>query len=113
MQQSLGHRYEGPIYEVHLKGYERAWQLLSQWRSGPNKRYAHFLRGTERVPILGAVKLDLSPRENGRINGVLYLLTDEELLSIDERERGYQRVDVTDEIVSFKNIIWEKMLERH
>ncbi len=101
MEKALGHRYEGPIYEVHLKGYERVWKGGRPWRSGPNKFIAHFLRGTERVPILGQAKLDLSPQEKGRINGVLYLLNDEELLSIDEWERDYQRMDVTDEIEEF------------
>jgi hypothetical protein len=101
MEQSLRHKYEGPSHEVHVKGYERVWKCVRPWRSGPKKFYAHILRGTERVPILGAAELDLSPKKKGRINGVLYLLTDEELLRFDERERGYWRVDVTDEIEEF------------
>jgi hypothetical protein len=102
MEQSLGHKYEGPSHEVHVKGYERVWRCVRPWRSGPKKVFAHILRGTERVPILGAAELDLFPNKKSRINGVLYLLTDEELLRFDERERGYRRVDVTDEIEEFR-----------
>ena len=104
MEQSLGHKYEGPIHEVHVKGYERVWKCVRPWRSdsGPMKFFAYILRGTERVPILGAAELDLSPNNKSRINGILYLLTDEELHKFDERERGYQRMDVTDEIEEFR-----------
>jgi hypothetical protein len=28
MEQTLGHKYEGPIRQVHLKGYERVWICL-------------------------------------------------------------------------------------
>ena len=37
------------------------------------------------------------PRK-GRINGILYLITDEELVRLDKREQGYRRVDVTDRV---------------
>jgi hypothetical protein len=104
MEQSLEHKYEGPIHEVHVKGYERAWECVRLWRlgSGPKKFFAYVLHGTERVSILGAAELDLFPNKKSRINGVLYLLTDEELLRFDEREQGYRRVDVTDEIMEFR-----------
>jgi hypothetical protein len=42
------------------------------------------------------------PTKKGRINGILYLIADEELLSLDKREHGYQRVDVTDRIEGFR-----------
>jgi cation transport regulator ChaC len=102
MEQSLGHEYERPSYEVHLNGYEREWRCVRRWRSGPRRIDAHLVRGTDNVPILGAAELDLSPKDEGRINGILYLLTGEELESIDQREYGYQRVDVTDEIEEFR-----------
>jgi hypothetical protein len=108
MEQSLGHRYEGPLHEVHLTGYERVWTCVRPWNdplataAGAKKFDAYILRGTERVPILGAAELNLYPKKKGRINGVLYLITDEELLRFDEREWGYRRVDVTDKIEEFR-----------
>ena len=104
MEQTLGHKYEGPIHEVHLKGYERMWACVRPFNdpqaiaAGAEKVDVYFLRGAERVPIIGAAELNIYPKEKGLINGILYLITDEELRSLDKRERGYRRVDVTDRI---------------
>lgn len=102
LEGTLGHQYERSSYEVHLNGYEREWWCDPHWRSGPNPLYAHILRGTDSVPVLGQAKMDLSPKEEGRINGILYLVTGEELDSLDRWERDYQRVEVTEEIEEFR-----------
>ncbi len=99
MEQTLGHKYEGPIHQVHLTGYERAWTCVRPWAA--QKISAHFLRDTERVPIIGAAELSIYPKKMGRINGILYMITDEELARFDKREHGYRRVDVTDRIEEF------------
>jgi len=101
MEKTLGHKYEGPIHEVHLLGYERVWTCVRPWDSSTRKFSAYVLRGEERVPILGAAELNIYPKKTGKINGVLYLITDDELLSFDQRERGYQRVEVTEKIEEF------------
>jgi hypothetical protein len=67
LEGTLEHPYERSSYEVHLNGYEREWWCDRHWRSGPNPLYAHILRGTDSVPVLGQAKLDLSPKEEGRI----------------------------------------------
>ncbi|MBE3119906.1 MAG: gamma-glutamylcyclotransferase [Candidatus Atribacteria bacterium] len=108
MEQTLGRKYEGPIHEVHLAGYERVWTCVRPWNdpqaiaAGAKKIDAYFLRDTERVPIIGAAELNIYPKKKGWINGILYLITNDELLSLDKRERGYRRVDVTDKIEEFR-----------
>jgi len=108
MQQTLGHTYNGPNYEVHLRGYERVWTCVRPFNdpkaiaAGAKKIDVYFLRDTERVPVIGAAELNIYPKKEGWINGVLYLITNEELLSLDKRERGYRRVDVTDRIEEFR-----------
>lgn len=108
MEQTLGHKYEGPIHKVHLKGYERVWTCVRPFNdpqaiaAGREKINAYFLRDNERVPFLGAVELNIHPKKNGRVNGILYLITNEELISFDKRERGYRRVDVTERIEEFR-----------
>jgi hypothetical protein len=99
MEQTLGHKYEGPIHPVHLMGYERTWTCVRPWVA--NKIDAYILRDTERVPIIGAAELNIYPKKRGRINCILYRVTDEELAKFDTRERGYRRVDVTDRIEEF------------
>jgi len=108
MEQTLGHEYEGPVYEVHLTGYERVWTCVRPFNSpqaataGAKKIKAYLLRNTERVPVLGTAELNLYPKKRGRINGVIYLVTDEELRKSDQREWGYRRADVTDRIEEFR-----------
>ena len=108
MEQTLGHKYEGPIHEVHLAGYERVWTCVRPFDSpqagaaGAKKIEAYLLRNTERVPVLGTAELNLYPKNKGRINGILYLVTDAELRKFDQREWGYRRADVTDRIEEFR-----------
>jgi len=108
MEKTLGHKYDGPIHEVHLKGYERMWICVRPFNdpqaiaAGAEKIDVHFLRDGECVPVIGAAELNIYPQKKGRINGILYLITDEELLSLDKREHGYRRVDATDRIEEFR-----------
>jgi len=108
MEQTIGHKYQGPINQIHLTGYERAWICVRHWNdsqatvAGAKKLDAYILRGTEHVSILGAAELNLYPKKKGKVNGILYLITDEELPGLDKREWGYRRVDVTDKIEEFE-----------
>jgi hypothetical protein len=70
--------------------------------AGAKKIDAYFLRDAEPVPIIGAAELNIFSKKKGRINGILYLITNEELLGLDKRESGYRRADVTDRIEEFR-----------
>jgi len=108
MEETLRHKYDGPIHEVHLEGYERLWACVRPFNdpqaiaAGARKIDAYFRRGAERVPISGAAELNIYHKKNDRINGILYLITNEELLNLDKRERGYRREDVTGQIEEFR-----------
>ena len=108
LEKTLGHKYEGPVHEVHLAGYERVWTCVRPFNSpqaaspGAKKIEAYLVRGEERISLLGTAELNIYPKKGSRINGVLYLLTDEELRKSDQREWGYQRTDVTDKIEEFR-----------
>jgi hypothetical protein len=108
MEQTLGHKYLGPIKQIHLAGYERAWACVRPFNdpranSADIKRInAFFLRGNERVPISGAAELNIYPTKKGRINAILYLISNADLIRLDKREWGYRRVDVTDQIEEFR-----------
>ncbi len=107
MEQTLGHKYEGPRRQVHLTGYEREWTCVRPFNdpeaiaAGRPKIDAFLMSGEERVPVTGAAELNIYPRAQGRINGILYLVTDEELARLDNREHGYRRADVTDKVEEF------------
>lgn len=123
MEQTLGHKYQGPINQIHLTGYERVWTCLRPFndplaKPADIKRIdAFFLRGNERVPITGAAELNIYPKKKGRINAILYLISNAEMISLDKREWGYRRVDVTDKIEEFqfrggKVYVYEGLPER-
>ncbi len=107
MEQTLGHKYSGPVHPIRLRGYERAWTNLSALPDPPTTTPGmktpkiFFRRGQERIPLRGFVQLNVHPKPGGRINGVLYLITDNELMKLDKREYGYRRVDVSDKIEEF------------
>lgn len=108
LEQTLGHPYNGPVHEVHLGGYGRMWTCVRPFNdpqaiaAGAPRIDVYFLRDAERVPIFGAAELNIYAKKKGRINGVLYLITDEDLMGLDKREQGYRRVDVTDRIEEFR-----------
>ncbi|MBN2198443.1 MAG: gamma-glutamylcyclotransferase [Candidatus Aminicenantes bacterium] len=108
MEQTLGQKYEGPVHKVHLAGYERVWTCVRPFNSpqaaslGAMKIEAYLIQSAERIPVLGTAELNIYPKKGSRINGVLYLLTEEELRKTDQRERGYQRTDVTNKIEEFR-----------
>ena len=110
-EQTLGHKYSDSIYQVHLNGYLREWSYfrpINDPKSTPVngfKYYAFILQNTDTIPIDGIVNLTISPKENSKINCILYLITTEELIQFDKREFGYQKVDITDKIeeYSFKS----------
>jgi hypothetical protein len=108
MEQTLGHKYEGPIHKVHLMEYEREWTCVRPYNdplaiaAGREKIEAFFLQGKERIPFNGTLEMNITPKKRGRINGILYLITYKELVGFDKRERGYRRTDVTDRIEEFR-----------
>jgi|WetSurMetagenome_2_1015567.scaffolds.fasta_scaffold303929_2 hypothetical protein len=108
MEQTLGHKYQGPVNQIHLTGYEREWICVRPFNdpransADINKVDAFFLRGHERVPFTGAAELNIHPKKKGRINAILYLISNAELIRFDKREWGYRRVDVTDRIEEFQ-----------
>ena len=108
MEQTLGHKYEGSIRQVHLTGYEREWKCVRPFNDprAPSadiqKIDAYYLRDNARVPVLGTAELNIHPREKGRINAILYVISDTDMSEFDRREWGYRRVDVTDQIEEFR-----------
>lgn len=108
MEQTLGHKYQGPIKQIHLTGYEREWICVRPFNdpransADIKKIEAFFLRGNERVPFNGTAELNIHPNKKGRINAILYVVSNVDMIGFDKREWGYRRVDVTDKIEEFK-----------
>jgi hypothetical protein len=108
LEQSLGRKYECTTYQVHLGGYERAWAIVRSFNDPPpdsedKTRYeVHYLQDNTRIPIDGAAELNIYPNEKSWLNAVLYVISGEDLLKLDRREWGYERVEVTDKVEEYR-----------
>jgi cation transport regulator ChaC len=72
------------LIPARLEGWQRKWQLHIDGCYGENG------------DVCTVVFLDITPAENGRsMNGILLPVSDEELERLDQRERHYNRTDVT------------------
>jgi hypothetical protein len=107
MEQTLGRKYEGPTYLVHLVGYQRSWthlRLFNEAQAGPaeSARFsAYYLQDGARISVDGAVELTICPIKDGRMNAVLYVMPDKDLIRFDKRERTYIRVDVANKVEEY------------
>ncbi len=72
---------------ARLAGWRRTWGAAER-----------VIPDGQTEPVWAAF-LDLEPDPTARVNGVLIALTDAELASVEARERGYTRVEVTDHVI--------------
>lgn len=104
MEQSLGHEYTDSIYQVHLKGFIRAWTSYGLFNDpkavDPDypRFYGIILQNNDSISFDGIVQLNVENKRKSQINCILYLISEEELVNFDKREYGYERIDVTDKI---------------
>lgn len=82
------------MHVAQLRGYRRAWNygsevLRGDWITDD---------GTEVIGGL-VVSLGLVADADEAINGVLFAVDDRELADLDWRERAYERVDVTEQVL--------------
>lgn len=114
MEQTLGHEYVDSAYQVHLKGFVRTWTSYRLFddpmvpKSNSPRFYGFILQDNDSIPIDGIVQLNVENKKRSRINCILYLISEEDLVNFDKREYGYNRIDVTDKIDEY-NIIGNKV----
>ena len=102
MEETLGHRYQYASYLVHMDGFRREWSDYSKIVEEEDGQSFFYLEGKDTISVDGIISLNIAPKEDYRINCVLYLVKREELVKFDERESGYFRVDVTDKISDYQ-----------
>jgi Gamma-glutamyl cyclotransferase, AIG2-like len=88
----------GPVQEAELRGTRRVWGVaMDNTRDIPGYKHYRRRRDGSRPEVCVAF-LDLEPAEGEAVNGICLEATPERLASLDERERNYVRVDVTDRL---------------
>lgn len=84
------------VRPARLSGYVRKWNVaMDNTRDVPGYKY-YMDRGAGERPAIYVTFLNIVPREDASVNGVLVHIADEELSLFDRRERNYRRVEVTD-----------------
>lgn len=110
MEQSLGHVYLDSIYRVHLKGFVRTWTSYRLFddpkvpKSNSPRFYGFVLQDNDSISMDGIAQLNVENKKRSRINCILYLISEEDLVNFDKREYGYERIDVTNKIDEYKII---------
>ena len=110
LEQTLKHKYNDSLYQVHLINYIRGWTYFVPINDPPKKStedsryYGFILQGNDSIAFDGMVNLNIEPKEKSKINCILYIISEEDLLKFDKREFGYQKVDVTNQIEEYNFI---------
>lgn len=102
----LGRKYQDPIYWIHLRGMQRAWNFVAP-NNDPNfsAEYINYdsfyLKNDSALPYEKSIFLNIIENKDIRLNCILYFLTHEELKLFDKFEYGYKRIDVTDRVEEY------------
>ena len=87
----------GDARPCHLTGWQRSWGVAMD-NTVDLPGYKHFVTPEGERPALMIAFLSITPHTGATVNGVALPVADDELPGLDERERNYARVDVTDGI---------------
>jgi cation transport regulator ChaC len=80
-----------------LRGWRRSWDVAMD-NSVDLPGYKHYVTPQGERPALMVTFLSIAPQAGATVNGVALPVADDELPGLDERERNYARVEVTDDI---------------
>jgi cation transport regulator ChaC len=97
---------DGPAV-CELRNYRRTWNVaMDNTQTIPG--YKHYVDATTgaREPWFVAF-LDIVPESGARVNGVLFEVSHDQLARLDERERNYQRIEVSQNLsVPVDDDVW-------
>lgn len=109
VEKLLGRPYKDSLYYVHLENYQRAWNYVgsadSDLQDDGSKYNFIYVKNNDTLTIQKKRLLNIVPSDSTDLNGILYFITLDELDQFDDREIGFARIDVTDDIkeYDFKN----------
>jgi hypothetical protein len=102
---SLAAEHEGcPVATLH--GWRRAWGVAMDNRVDLPGYKSYRLRADGSRPDAFVCFLDIAPDPAGTVTGLCVAVDDRRLRELDERERNYDRVDVSDAIAAAPGRVW-------
>lgn len=93
LERTLARRYDGPFVICDCIGWRRTWDV-----SMPNSTYSYFDESRSWVVPERILYLNIRPEQGRRMNGVLFIVNEEELKAFDDREWIYHRIEVTEHL---------------
>ena len=107
IQDVLNRKYHGAIYQVHLEGFQRAWNFVC-----PNNdpmleedylEYESFyIKNNHHIPFEKSIFLNIIENKAVQLNCTLFFVSPEELAMFDAFELGYTRIDVTQQVAEYQ-----------
>lgn len=100
MEETLGRSYNDSTYSVHLLGFAREWTdltLIEEFEAATGSTLS-YLEGNDTLAFDGIISLNVRAKKDSKINCILYTINKSDLLKFDEREFGYERIDVSNDI---------------
>jgi hypothetical protein len=89
---TLGRKiYDKDVLLGDIKDYSRLWNLVVQV----------ILHNQQSDNIVNAVFLNIQKHQGKVINGALLQVTENELIKLDIREKQYQRIDITNNVLTY------------
>jgi len=96
LERTLGRSYSGPFRTCQLRGWRRRWNVAM-----PNSTFV-YRKGTTWVTPETIFYLNVEPDAASSLNGILFVVSAEELRQFDEREWVYDRVDVSAQLTDVR-----------
>jgi pimeloyl-ACP methyl ester carboxylesterase/cation transport regulator ChaC len=91
LERTLGRRYSGPFVLSDLVGWYRSWNVTM-----PNSTFVfQDSAGAWAIPER-IVYLNISPATGRRVNGVIFVINEDDLRTLDKREWIYDRVKINE-----------------
>lgn len=100
MEKTLKRKYHDSIYIVHLEDYQRDWNHFRSMDYVPKELI--YIHNGDSIPFKNELALNIMDSKDKKLNCVLYFISHEELKEFDEREFGYERIDVTNKIEEYQ-----------
>lgn len=96
LERTLGRSYAGPFQTCQLHGWRRKWNVAM-----PNKTFVYRDAGAWVTPEK-IFYLNVEPDAASSLNGILFVVSTDELRQFDEREWIYDRVDVSGQLADVR-----------
>lgn len=107
IQDILNSKYEDSIYQVHLKGFQRAWNFVCPNNDPILQEYyleykSFYIKNNDYIPFEKSIFLNIIENKSAQINCTLYFVSPQELEMFDDFELGYTRIDVTQQVAEYQ-----------